>query len=373
MNLLDKIQQASSHLGILDFGRIALDGSVILIFLSALFWVYKSGIKYKPIIATLLLFLLVRQLILANPAAWFAYYKTLSWEDIGFRQVDTITYKLRRYFKPENKIEYLAIGSSQTGALFRHQAKQDNSFYKVELAGMNPIEYDFYKEEVERLQPDIVLLQLSIFDLGRKPNYSTIIYAPENFTGAFEQIFHMVEQDDSKEATKAAKDYLIGHFFPEYKYSYIFKGLKNKFITTQNVKSSGRLVFKNKTREEKTADQTDALKKEFSLDYKDLYLSYLRRFLSFCNERGVKVVIAQGQYHPNAYTEKNKRFDAIIQSSLIKLTQSHSNSIYFSRSEIYELSKDEFVDGYHASQPGAKIYTQKLLEKIDLHFKLASK
>ena len=101
---------------------------------AAYFYLAKFRPKWKNFVYLPLLFLTIRVLFLQNPLSW-SFYRRLTVDDVGWRQKDEIHSKFEHYLSPK-PVEYLAVGSSQTGAVYEPYAKQHDHLRVLSFAGM---------------------------------------------------------------------------------------------------------------------------------------------------------------------------------------------------------------------------------------------
>jgi hypothetical protein len=306
---------------------------------------------------------LLRSILFINPAAWLLYYKTLTGADVGFRQSSVIAFELREYFKPKEKIKYLAFGSSQTGAIWGETARYRDDLFKVELAGVNPVEYYLYRKAISRLRPEVVFLQLSLFDMGRKLPYETLRYAP-NGPENFMYLASLYLLDTNEDLNNALKEYLVSNFFLEYKFSFLFRGYLNNYLNNPESIMTQRKQFISQSKEEKTLNQVEALKSQFSLENLYIYLFAIERFINYCADQGIKVVIAQGQFNPLAYSNENLEMEAVIKESLIRVSEKYKNAKYLKVEDVLQFTASDYNDGYHVNAEVGKKYVDKLLLKF---------
>ena len=286
--------------------------------------------------------MLLRVMFFMNPLAWYAYFKLYSWEDVGFRERDVIAYNIDRFFIPRHE-KYLAIGSSQVGAVFGDYADNHADFRAVQFAGITPVEYMLYRDVVDRHHPEYVILYLSEFDMGRMPTYPVLKYAP--FQGEYLADFgkELLAYNERVKAFNAFKEMFAANLFPEFKHNYIFKGGLKRFLHDPVSASA-----------EAPAHDSDSLKRHISglskkLSSQPLAPNYtaITRYIDYCLSQGAKVVVVEGQYHPAAQNERLLKLRRQVQHYFSALDASDPNIYYFAVKDSDRLSGESFGDAYH--------------------------
>ncbi len=355
--LPSQIEQAFEkykYLGDLDIVGVIIPFALLLVILLACHLSSRYKVKSRVFIYALSGYIGLQVLLFNNAIAWVAYAKLLSSEHVGFRQSNMITYEVRSYFKKKPK--YLAFGSSQTGAVYSNISKSNPDLYKIELAGLGPVEYFLYRETVSAFQPEYILLYLSDFDFGRKPQYSTFRYAPWQGLELV-QYKKLFELTNAPEVDEGIRELILGNLFSEYKYSFIFKGFIKKYIGRHELNAD------SKSREIALEDvQLESLKLNLSSDYLELNMSALDMFLEYCKDNNVDVIIAEGQYHPGAYSEENIKLSALVRNKLVKATMQKPWVSYIPRERLPILDKSDYLDAYHVTPAAGERISSYILD-----------
>lgn len=308
-----------------------------------------------------IIILIIRIVLFQNPIAWYVYHHTLDPEVIGWRQSSVLYDEFAQYKKHDN-VKYLAVGSSQTGAVYHFSSDTLSDFRVKSLAGLGPVDLYLYRHNILNYHPEHILLYLSDFDMGRPPSLETVKLAPAQGLH-----FPVVYSDlnmyfSGEEFSRTMKEVLVGELFPEYKYSFIFKGYVDQLFGRNKVFPTPAATM---TEEKYQEYQFEQLKNVINEDNIDTNLYYLNKFISFFEQRGISVIIIEGQYHPNAYTEKNLAVRKEVRNKLEKLEVSYSNVNFITDSEIMLFKTSDYRDAYHVNPEAGKRFMQRVVRYIE--------
>jgi len=354
------LQQKTQHLGEFDILYLVILIAIFTFLLVVNYYLSKSKYRYKKILMLICCVFIARFILFYNPAAWFIYYKTLGWEDIGFRQVTVVTHELRHYFKPSENIKYMAIGSSQIGAIFSEYSKKNDDFYKLEFAGMGPIDYVLYRNYVKLVRPKQVILQLSEFDLAREPSYSTLKYAPSQGRSIVDYSNSLYALGDPKKSKLAIREMLISMVFPEFKYSFIFKGYLKKISKIISVKNQDGVEGKDVVN-----NQLYSLGNKLSDEFIPISIEFVEKFVKFCVDENIKVFIAEGQYNPLSYSAKNIELNKLVSRKLSEISTRYASVYFVGRKDLVSFEKEDFVDVYHVNSIKGYEFSKSLISLIE--------
>ena len=311
----------------------------------------------------ILLVLLMRILLFGLPFSWGMYNALLTVDDIGWRQQSAVNVEYYKFFRNTGK-KYLAVGSSQTYSLYQEYSKSRHDLIVFNLAGMTPLDFYLYRDYIAAKKPEYILLFLSEFDLAKEPSLDAAKIAPAqgwdllNKFSIYSEISHLAKTE------LAFKEMSVGEFFPEYKYAFIFKGLSNKLFKKNE-------SLKVKSLYDQLHPDSNKLQKEISgilsaMDKRCIQyqIYFLKEFLRYCDKQGIKVVIAEGQYNPIAYTETSLRLNEVVHQELSGLVQEFRHVQFIPRAETYLLKEADYDDSVHVNSEVAKRYVDDLLDKI---------
>ncbi len=327
-------------------------------------WLGKSQFKWSPFLKPILIIILIRLILFDNIISWICYHTLLTPSDIGFRQRDTITQEFKKFLKyPASESKYLAIGSSQTGAVYGEYSKLHKDFRKIEMSGLGPLDMYLYRNYFAGYKPKYILLYLSEFDLARLPDLNLAKISASQKFSLFE-IFNDLHEISIKYNTGIAlKEMIAGEFFPEYKYSFIFKGLVNKLFSKDKEFESQRTeaMIEGEHLNKRINDFNAKLNKEEI----DVNIKFLKKFLDFCAGKKIFVVIVEGQYHPLLYNEKTLMLNKIVHDKLKEIADNYSCVKFIPRAQTIEFTKDDYRDLYHVTGQKRNDFAGQIIEIIN--------
>ena len=118
------------------FGWLALLLTLFLI-------VRKKKCWGQSVIYAVLGVLFLRLFLFENPFSWTVYSYLLNLDDVGFWNRAILHRERSRYMGHPENVQYLAVGTSQVGAMFDEYARTDDTNHLVvfSLTGMRPMSY----------------------------------------------------------------------------------------------------------------------------------------------------------------------------------------------------------------------------------------
>jgi hypothetical protein len=283
-------------------------------------------------------------------------------EVIGWRQSSVLYDKFAQYKKHDN-VKYLAVGSSQTGAVYNFSDDTLSNFKVKSLAGLGPLDLYLYRYNILNYHPEKILLYLSDFDMGRQPVLETLKLAPPQGLHLTSVYWNLKKYFSGEQFSRAFKEMVAGELFPEYKYSFIFKGYLDQLFNKNSVFPT---VAASMTPEEYEQYQFEQLEKVISKDNIGINLQFLSSFISFFEKRGISVLIIEGQYHPAAYTSKNLAVKEMVREKFSELEAIFSNVTFIPQSELMSFSSSDFRDAYHVKQEAGKEFMKNVVLRLNM-------
>jgi hypothetical protein len=329
-------------------------------------WVYlnKSQHKWRKHIIPVLIVILVRMILFDNIASWAFYYKFLSQSDIGFRHHDLINHEIKRFLiKPPEESKYLAVGTSQTGAIYGGYSKKHKDFNKIEMAGLGPLDMYLYRNYIASYKPEYILLYLSEFDLARKPDLNLAKISPNQGFKLIKLWPDLIDIANKYNNHLALKEMILGEFFPEYKYGFIFKGIINKLFHIRP--RQDKKVLSKSEKEKELFEHVSKFKKKLNENEIGINFKLLKEFLNYYTKRNIKIVIVEGQYNPLAYDERTLELNKITNRELTNIANSDLNITFIPRAKSVQFNQEDYCDAYHVSnEDKKKIFVDKTLKTI---------
>ncbi|MBL8014485.1 MAG: hypothetical protein JNN05_11620 [Candidatus Omnitrophica bacterium] len=311
-----------------------------------------------------LLIVLIRCLLFGNPWAWDFYRASLSVDDLGWRQQSVVYVEYYKFFKYPGK-KYLAVGSSQTYTLYQEYSQRHPGLTVFNLAGMTPIDFYLYRQYIADRNPQYILLYLTEFDLAKEPSLLAAKIAPSLGWDLFRHWPVLYEISKEAKTELALKEIALGELMPEYKYSFIFKGLLQKFSKRNQALSIDSLYKETQPNVEQLARGIQGVQRELDEKWISYQAYFLREFLEFCQRRSTKVIVIEGQYNPLVVNEKTQRLHFLTQQALLSLLKEYPLIKYVPKSETLPLTDNDFSDAVHFKKESALRFAQDLLDKLD--------
>lgn len=340
----------------LDFTFLIYIFAELLVLAGLYWWSRRWHQRWQTVVNLGIIILLIRILLFQNPLAWYVYNQTLDPEVIGWRQ-SSVLYDQFTQYKDHDDVKYLAVGSSQTGALYRFSEDSLSNFAVKSLAGLGPVDFYMYRHEIQNYHPQKILLYLSDFDMGRSPSLQSVKLSPDQ--GVYFPASYMALENhfSGKQFTRTMKEMLVGELFPEYKYSYVFKGyIHQLFNKNQAFPSAAARMSEEERKQYQFKQLRTAIKKENI----DINMYYLNKFITFFKKRGVTVTILEGQYNPDAYSDKNLAVKRAVREEFKNLDQKYSNVNFLPKSKLVWFESKDFTDAYHVDRQAGK----KLMKRV---------
>lgn len=312
----------------------------------------------------LLFMLFTRLLLLENPFAWKIYHQTLSQKDVGYREFDIIGTQIAGFkgsLMPK-PTEFLAVGSSQVGAIFHQWGGPPIDLKIYSVAGMRPIDYLLYRDELHKTRPRNILLYLSEFDIAVSPQIETVLLGPRQglkLIGIWEKMIKCGLWNDYKNMLIHS---VFAEMLPEYKYSFIFRGIVRKIWGPYPAVNSSLLPLAM----DPSAIDPELLKSIELLThlFHDAGVRFniecLREFVAFCADQNIQVIIVEGQYNPLAYTPKALNYNAKVREMLSTLPKEYKNVRFIPRTLCYQFNSGEYMDISHVVPDAARRFTKQL-------------
>ena len=335
----------------------ALAGCIIFIGRFLKHAVLKSVIYF---IAVLFLF---RVCLFYNPVSWAAYKKLLPQESIDWRQYDAMVCETNKYLKPKENLKYLAVGASQTSVIFFKYSLHRDDFSVFTLAGLSPLDLYTYRKEIERQNPKYVLLYLSEMDLARKPELASSKWSPfslcdiAELKNIIDTTTYFVEEDK-----QILYDLVGGKYFPEYRYSFVFKDLAGIMLNKNEL-----LDITPPARIPDSVYLNIHLKSlhDLSEQYLPFHRVYLNKSIQYLNKKNIRVIFVEGQYNPLAYNAQTLALHIQVRKLLLDLIRTNPVNALIPREEEPQFVLEDYRDGYHVKDESALRYAEMLMSKLD--------
>jgi len=310
-------------------------------------------------ISVLIVVMVLRLFLLYNPFIWRFYKNSLTEKEVGWLNRDVLRieyYKYFRYFFCLSK--YCILGSSQVGYVFPPGLLGDAQVFT--MSGLSPLGYLGLKDYFRFDRPEYIVLFISDLDMARFPDQA---YLRTSLTGGFDllKIFPRIFENKAFREKYSTKKldffarFIFAQIFPEWKFSFVFKGFLNKLKGyNYELKEVTNIELADVPAEVSLKEQLKNLTENHFEEPIPANLILLEEFVSFCYLNKIKVIILEGQYNPLAYTEKNMQLEKSVRNGITKLLLSYPNLVYIPREKLYQFTESDYLGGYHVNFQAAQ-------------------
>lgn len=355
------MEQVPHIVSTMDFSFLITIAIYLLIIGMAWFISRRLDPVWRIGVHLVIIILIFRIIAFENPVAWYIYSNTLDPEVIGWRQ-SSVLYDEFVQFKSHEETKYLAVGSSQTEAIYNIHSYNNPEFHVKSLAALGPLDMYLYRNNILQYDPEVVLLYLSEFDMAREPEWNASKIAPSQGLA-----FPLIYRDFNKwfsgsEFRLAMKEMIAGELLPEYKYSFIFKGYIDQLFNKASVfPVEGNMM----SDEERQEYQFSRLASALSEDNLEVNFNYLEKFLNHLDHHGISVIIIEGQYHPKAYTPRNLQVREIVRQRFIEMDYSYAHTRFIPEDEVLQFAASDYKDAYHVHHESGVKFSQLIVEILN--------
>lgn len=353
--------------------------SLLSVGLMALAWRQAVALPspWREAARFLVLVLALRFALLDNPVAWDGYAARLEAAQAGRRQIRTALEESAHYRWRRRGIQYLAVGSSQTGSIYRNYRDSHEDLEILTLAGMKPLDFVLYREYVASHRPEHVFLYLSEFDVAREPAFDASKMGPRQGLYGLWLWPWLQRLPRCAGSGRYLADALVGEWLPEYKYGFVFRAL---FPGSRSGAAADSEAGEPASPQDASASARKLrdlmierlIHNRWSEDGIRYHLPLVEQFCRYCARRGIRVIIVEGHYHPAAYTARNRHWNRRVRAELSALAGRLPGVTYVPRSELPELTEADFVDGYHVSTGAGDRLAAAVVERVQREASTAS-
>jgi hypothetical protein len=362
------IQIQPFSLAMIEPGSLVL-GALLLALSAALVWAARRANGWlRLIMCGAALLLLIRVVLVCNPWSWEAYAGYLGGRDVGWRQRDVIIAERNNYLKKPAALDYLAVGSSQAGAIFWDYGMDHKELDVFMMAGLFPLDYVLYRDYIFAYRPRVILLYLSDFDMARVRSTRRVVMAPSQGIYLPLLFAQLRGFPQGRDYDQAILEMAVGEVFPEFRYGFIFRGLLDKGL--------GKKVA---LREESPPAMPEEMELEVgALDTKiaavagrikpdslDFNFFFLEEFIKRCTHRGIEVVIVEGQYMPAAQAVAGQAVREVVRERMQALAASRQGVAYLPREAVLQFDDEDFTDISHVKPQAGYEFSRQLLSYLN--------
>ena len=297
-------------------------------------------------------------LVFRNPVFFRLAAHYLDVEDIGWRQARALIKENMRFKRP-CPTPLLAVGSSQTGAIYVPYATADPNLVIFTLSGMGPLDLVLYEDLIRHHAPGTIILTLSDFDLGRQPSLAGAKLAPPQPPRKLAHICALLLGCPDVTWSEV-QDFVAANVLSAYRYQYIFKGFLNK-VSGRNRAFPESNVTKISD-EQYLAAHLESLA-ELDGRWFKVNLLLLDEFFTWAHTNGMAVAVTGGHYHPRALAQ-NRDLHEEASEALATLCAKYDNVSYLRSEQLCAFAEADYRDGYHLRAEAGLELATRVIESI---------
>ena len=261
-----------------------------------------------------------------------------------------------------------AVGSSQVGAIFSHWTGPE-PVEVYSLAGMKTLDYELYRDEIAARNPQRVVLYLSAFDLTAGPELTSLPLAPSHPSRIWPTLARLHASGIPYDGLAGpAHEYVASQFLPEYRYRFVFRGFLKELAEAAPFRTAAGFFVPTLHAAEPAAPTIPAADAEVLARFRSYYvpewldynMGFLRSFVRFCRDRGIDVVIVEGQVSPVVANPQLDRLGAMVRGRFSELALLYPNVKVVPASDTYQFTVADYNDFTHVHQQAAQRYTGQL-------------
>ena len=307
--------------------------------------------------------LTLRVVLLGNPLSWQVYAQILDEDTLGWRHYALILVERDRYLSPAPGLRYLAVGSSQTDAVYGRFAQEYGGVEEFIVAGMMPMDFVLFADEIELRRPQTVLLYLSDFDVAKRPSAEQMVLSPRQGTDLVRILGHLRGYPRGGGLYRATLSLALGDVLPEYKYRFVLRGTLDRYLRRVAARAG---AAQPEGDEEYTREELiERLRGQLNGDYIGFNLGWLEDFLRRMRAHGIAVVIVEGQYNPLVTDARTAEINADVRERLEQLADDFDGVRYLPAGSVERFTAADYMDLTHVTPAAGDRFTRRLFEFLD--------
>jgi hypothetical protein len=322
---------------------------------------------WRAIVRGIVLFLALRVLLFGNPWAWSVYEANLRARHVGWRQMSVIREELRAHLRPPRGVRFLAVGSSQTDALYDRIAREREDLRVFGLAGLFPLDFVLYQDRIAEYRPEVVLLYLSEFDLARVHDAERAVLAPPQGLRLVRLARTIVALPGGERYRRVLAEMAVGQVFPEYRFGFVFRGLFRRVQGGDRVEARaapGEGPVERVSREVFEREIAN-LRTGMSEAQVEFNLPFLREFLEACGRWGSRVVIVEGRVSPDVPDAAMRTLNERVARELRGLDLRYDHVVFIPRAEQPPIEDGDWVDASHVTREAGREWAARMLASLE--------
>lgn len=312
------------------------------------------------VVLTLAMVLTILEIgLFENRWFWRASSLILRPEHVGFKQKGMIRAEIVRREAPWNA-RHLAIGSSQVSAIFQAEPAHAKDIRVFHTAGMVPVELFLYRDIVKRHCTDTVLLYLCELDLAHSSTVEGFKLAPTHNVRDLVDISTLVASKSGASPSDICELW-ITNFVSLYQSNFLFRGLLKRITGETSV--FGTVVVEHEVPQDRLQGYIEAIS-AVNDEWFETNIQAVDRFLIWCGENDLDVIVIEADYHPRARA-LNEKLRQKGHALLAEACARHPHTQFWSNEELGVFAAEDYRDGSHVRQQAGARFTQMIIERLD--------
>lgn len=323
-------------------------------------WCYRRwGVarwpRWRVAVNTVAWIFLLRLILADNPAVYGAYWHAIDPpEDASHFASSIASLRSDEFYPALGPTPWLVLGSSQSGAIYRPDFRGE-TLRVLTYAGMQPAEYPFMEEVIDRFDPETVLLYLSTFDLSSRVATEALPLVPGSLTQLDDAWW--LYRTYEPESPLAIMRCVAAWSLVEYQHQEIFKGARDALLGAYD-------AFHHFDAVGAASDYWDRQHAFIEMSGEAYIAGHMAMLEAFVEQhRDRRIIILEGHYHPDLYALQGD-LHAQVRSALEGLAAAHEHVLFVGIEALYPLSAEDYYDGYHVHDASGRAFVEHLFKHV---------
>lgn len=303
-----------------------------------------------------LVVLLARVFLFDTPFAWHDYGRVAAGDSLSYLTALHRIEEIRTRELIPHKLNYLIVGSSLAERALTPYLDMAPDSRLLYIYGMRVAELAFCESKIRAFNPSRILLYMTNYDLSNIPwgeKHNSFYSFRDYKFGLY---------CDKKEFFEKS---LAGYIFPEYRYACIFRAYLEDWLGRPLPKQGA-----GQTPEEFLKFKIEGQKRVvgfFTRNKVELNLLYLNKFLLFCRDRRINVIMLEGNINPLAETPQSRELGHWAIGRVKEMADQYEHVRFVPASELVRLEPEDFQDMIHANEEASRKFSECVFKYLQEH------
>jgi hypothetical protein len=168
---------------------------------------------------------------------------------------------------------------------------------------------------------------------------------------------------EGREYDRVFVELAAGELFPEYKYRFVFRGIVEKLLGKPAAAAPGPADAEDAAAE--LDRQLEQLPRQMVPESLEFNFAFLEKFLGFCQDAGMQVIIIEGQIMPAAHTPLTRELHGEVVRRLAGLAARREAVSFLPVERVGSLVDGDFLDVAHVTPEAGDAFVQRLFSALD--------